>query len=49
LGVGRGVKNPIPEISAATKFSELMEEDHGGAQDPHRVVAPAKKRYFVVK
>jgi hypothetical protein len=24
-----------------------MEEDHGGAQDPQRVVAPVKKRYSI--
>jgi hypothetical protein len=44
LGVGRGANNPTPENSTATKPPEHMEEDHGGRQDPQRVVAPVKKK-----
>jgi hypothetical protein len=43
LGVGRGSNNPTPEKSTVTKPPEPMEEDHGGGQDQHRVVAPVKK------
>jgi hypothetical protein len=37
LGVERGANDPIPERITLTK-------PHGGGQDPHRVVAPVKKR-----
>jgi hypothetical protein len=44
MRVGRGANSPIPENVTVTKPPELMEEDHGGGQDPHRVVAPVKKK-----
>jgi hypothetical protein len=43
LEVGRGANNPTPEKSTVTKPPEPMEEDHGGGQDPHRVLAPVRK------
>jgi hypothetical protein len=36
--------NPTSEESTLTKSPEPMEEDHVGSQDPHRVVAPAKRK-----
>jgi hypothetical protein len=44
LGFGHGPNNPAPEKSTVTKPQEPMEEDHGGGQDPHRVVASVKKK-----
>jgi hypothetical protein len=43
-GLGEGLTALTPEKSTATKPPEPMEEDHGGGQDPHRVVAPTKKK-----
>jgi hypothetical protein len=44
LGVGREAKHPTPEKSTVAKSPEPMEEHHGGGQDPHRDVAPVKKK-----
>jgi hypothetical protein len=32
------------EKSTVTKSSDPIEEDHGGGEDPHRDVAPVKKK-----
>jgi hypothetical protein len=42
--VGRGANNPTSEKFTATKPLESVKEDDGGGQDPHRVVAPVKKK-----
>jgi hypothetical protein len=44
LGIRRGANDPTLEKSTVTKPPQHMEEDHGGSQDPHRVVAPVKKK-----
>jgi hypothetical protein len=41
--LGVGLTTPTPEKSTVRKPQELMEEDHGGGQDPRRVIAPVKK------
>jgi hypothetical protein len=43
LGFGCGANNPTPEKSIVTKSPDPMLEDHGGGQDPNRVVALIKK------
>jgi hypothetical protein len=40
LGVGHETNELTPEILTDRKPSE----NHGGGQDPHRVVAPVKKK-----
>jgi hypothetical protein len=45
LGVGRGTNNATPEKCTVTKPPEPM-EDHGGGQEPHRVVAPVEKKFI---
>jgi hypothetical protein len=40
LGVGRGANNPTLEKSTVTKPLD----SYGEGQDPHRVVAPVKKK-----
>jgi hypothetical protein len=39
-----GLTTPLLKESTARKSSEPMEENHGGGQNPHRVVAPLKKK-----
>jgi hypothetical protein len=40
LGAARGANDPTPE--------NVLLRNHGGGQDPHRVVAPAKKRKICI-
>jgi hypothetical protein len=44
LGVVGRANNPTEEKSTVTRPPERMEEDLGGGKDPHRVVAPVKKK-----
>jgi hypothetical protein len=42
--VGLGANNPTPEKITVKKPPEPVEEDHGGCQDPHKVIAPVKEK-----
>jgi hypothetical protein len=39
MEVGREANEPTPE-----NFTVMKPPDHGGGKDPHRVVAPVKKK-----
>jgi hypothetical protein len=47
LGVGLTTP-PLKNITVTKTLKELMEEDHGGSQDPHSVLAPVKKIPYII-